>query len=396
MVAREDIPGDKRLVAYIVSDESSLNAGDLKAYLGEKLPSFMIPSSFVFMDTMPLTPNDKIDRRALPAPSTNAEDLADIVAPRSPIEECLLEIWCEVLNVDKISINSSFFDLGGHSLLAARLMSRVRSKLGVNISISKLFDDPTVMGLAQIIETHSLNARAKPEFWSRHTNEVAEEDNYLMADCTMPFGGVTGSLLRTSSLLKEQKHRQSRLRSQSENIAVRGDTSLRIRSSTGIISPSSVSASIRDSYLSSWMQREYAQTEDFHDEGNNLRTHTSVANRLSLRSRTVGDGSFLHQSESYKSRGKSIRTTSAQLTPFRMTPTRARRTTTDATNAPFEDDSKNVYSTVRSSMISGFDESYTRSSRGSGLKKVDLPPNSYPLSFNQRSLWFLHRWIQTE
>ena len=391
VVAREDIPGDKRLVAYIVSDESSLNAGDLKAYLGEKLPSFMIPSSFVFMDTMPLTPNDKIDRRALPAPSTNAEDLADIVAPRSPIEECLLEIWCEVLNVDKISINSSFFDLGGHSLLAARLMSRVRSKLGVNISISKLFDDPTVMGLAQIIETHSLNARAKPEFWSRHTNEVAEEDNYLMADCTMPFGGVTGSLLRTSSLLKEQKHRQSRLRSQSENIAVRGDTSLRIRSSTGIISPSSVSASVRDSYLSSWMQREYAQTEDFHDEGNNLRTHTSVANRLSLRSRTVGDGSFLHQSESYKSRGKSIRTTSAQLTPFRMTPTRARRTTTDATNAPFEDDSKNVYSTVRSSMISGFDESYTRSSRGSGLKKVDLPPNSYPLSFNQRSLWFLHK-----
>jgi acyl carrier protein len=109
----------------------------------------MIPSAFVVLDSLPLTPNGKVDRKSLPAPETRRPELEDsFVAPRTPIEELLAGIWCEVLGLKEIGIHDNFFEAGGHSLLATQVMSRVRNTLQVEIPLRSLFEMPTVAGLA--------------------------------------------------------------------------------------------------------------------------------------------------------------------------------------------------------------------------------------------------------
>ena len=122
-----------------------------------KLPSFMVPSAFVLLDKMPLTPNDKIDRRALPAPNTSETQDTEYVEPRDPVEEKLVEIWRSVLRVDRVSIHASFLELGGHSLLAARLVAKIRLVFNIDLSISNLFREPTVEGLAKVVKTRMKN-----------------------------------------------------------------------------------------------------------------------------------------------------------------------------------------------------------------------------------------------
>ncbi|MGO1135630.1 non-ribosomal peptide synthetase DhbF [Bacillus subtilis] len=145
VVVREDQPGDKRLAAYVVAD-AAIDTAELRRYMGASLPDYMVPSAFVEMDELPLTPNGKLDRKALPAPdfSTSVSDRA----PRTPQEEILCDLFAEVLGLARVGIDDSFFELGGHSLLAARLMSRIREVMGVELGIAKLFDEPTVAGLA--------------------------------------------------------------------------------------------------------------------------------------------------------------------------------------------------------------------------------------------------------
>jgi amino acid adenylation domain-containing protein len=157
VVAREDVPGDKRLVAYIVSDQASRStANDLQRFLMEKLPKHMFPATFVMLDAFPLTPNGKIDRRALPAPNRiGAESQMTYLTPRTCLEEVLSGIWVHLLNLDRIGINDSFFVLGGHSLLAARLMARVQDVFHVGVSLRSFFEEPTVAGLAASILRHS-------------------------------------------------------------------------------------------------------------------------------------------------------------------------------------------------------------------------------------------------
>jgi amino acid adenylation domain-containing protein len=154
VVVREDVPGDKRLAAYVVAGSKAGNlTGELRGFLGERLPKFMMPSAFVALDQLPLTPNGKIDRNALPAPD-QVKPLAEksFVAPRTPTEEVLASIWSEVLDVEPISVTDNFFDLGGHSLLGTQVASRVREAFKVEIPLRKLFELPTVAGLAQLIE----------------------------------------------------------------------------------------------------------------------------------------------------------------------------------------------------------------------------------------------------
>jgi amino acid adenylation domain-containing protein len=153
VVAREDEPGEKRLVAYVVSDRSQeLKTVELRKQLQERLPEYMIPTAIVEMEALPLTSNGKVDRRALPSPD-HEEMAGEYVAPRSPLEEVLAEIWADVLKLERVGIHDNFFtELGGHSLLATQVTSRVRNAFEVNLPLRQLFEMPTVAELAAAIE----------------------------------------------------------------------------------------------------------------------------------------------------------------------------------------------------------------------------------------------------
>jgi amino acid adenylation domain-containing protein len=154
VLLRVDRPGDRRLVAYVVprlpGGLSGLSAADLRSHLKARLPDFMLPSSFVLLPELPLTPNGKVDRRALPAPELRQGE-EERVAPRTPAEELLVDLWAGLLGVEQVGIHENFFELGGHSLLATRVVSRVREVFGVEIPVRALFDSPTVAGLADLL-----------------------------------------------------------------------------------------------------------------------------------------------------------------------------------------------------------------------------------------------------
>ena len=151
VILREDIPGEKRLVAYVTLHQHTLTISELRHYLKAKLPPYMMPQALVILESMPLTPNGKVDRRALPAPNLQS-DKDKYVAPRTPIEEMLAQIWAQVLKVEQVSIYDNFFELGGHSLLATQLISRIRSNFQVELPLRELFATATVAELAQLIE----------------------------------------------------------------------------------------------------------------------------------------------------------------------------------------------------------------------------------------------------
>jgi surfactin family lipopeptide synthetase A len=155
VIAREDIPGDKRLVAYVVPNpEQTPTIDELRRFLKQKLPDYMVPSAFVLLDALPLTPNGKVDRRALPAPDQSRPDQSvTFVAPRSPIEQQLADIWAEVLRLEQVGIHDNFFELGGHSLLATQVISRLRQAFGVELPVRTLFEAPTVADLGARLET---------------------------------------------------------------------------------------------------------------------------------------------------------------------------------------------------------------------------------------------------
>jgi amino acid adenylation domain-containing protein len=154
VVAREEEAGDKRLVAYVVMEEASVAAGELRGYLKEKLPEYMLPSAFVMLDELPLTANGKIDRRALPAPEGVRAELAGaFVAPRTPVEEMVTDVWRDVLGIERIGVDDNFFELGGHSLLATTVVTRLRDVLKVELPLRAIFETPTVRHLAELIET---------------------------------------------------------------------------------------------------------------------------------------------------------------------------------------------------------------------------------------------------
>jgi amino acid adenylation domain-containing protein len=153
VVAREDVPGEKRLVGYIVNGEP-VQVEDLRNVLKAKLPHYMVPSAFVFVDSLPLTPNGKIDRRALPAPDKSRPQLESaFVAPGTATEELVARTWADILKLKRVGVHDNFFELGGHSLLAIQVISRLREQFGVELPLRVLFEQPTVAGLAERIDT---------------------------------------------------------------------------------------------------------------------------------------------------------------------------------------------------------------------------------------------------
>jgi amino acid adenylation domain-containing protein len=153
VTAYSNTHGDTRLAAYVVpAGERVLTRAELHAFLKEKLPEYMVPYLYLFLDKLPLTPHGKADRRALPAPEDAERELdAPFVGPRNAIEEVLSEIFAEVLTVERVGVNDNFFDLGGHSLLATQLVSRVRKDFQTDLPLRKIFEAPTVAALAPLL-----------------------------------------------------------------------------------------------------------------------------------------------------------------------------------------------------------------------------------------------------
>ncbi|MCW8816478.1 MAG: amino acid adenylation domain-containing protein, partial [Ignavibacteriaceae bacterium] len=151
--AWSDASGDKKLVAYYISESGeTIQVSDFREFLRHKLPDYMIPSFFVRMDEFPLTPNKKIDRKALPAPDVSEVSTAEkYVPPRDELERELASIWQKILGVKAIGINDNFFDLGGHSLLAAQLFAQIEKRMGKNLPLALLFQAPTIAQLAEAV-----------------------------------------------------------------------------------------------------------------------------------------------------------------------------------------------------------------------------------------------------
>jgi acyl carrier protein len=169
VLLREDAPGDRRLVAYIVpSQETAPGISEMRRFLQERLPVYMMPTAFVQLENLPMTPNGKVDRRALPATSGRQRGWEVVyVAPETDVERAIAAIWQEVLRVGKVGINDNFFQLGGQSILAIQIIQRINQIFQVNLPMRVIFDEPTIVGLSVLVEEiliGRLEAKSESEF----------------------------------------------------------------------------------------------------------------------------------------------------------------------------------------------------------------------------------------
>ncbi|HEX8695784.1 MAG TPA: amino acid adenylation domain-containing protein [Longimicrobium sp.] len=183
-LVREDVPGDQRLAAYVVpaAGGEAPSADDLRAWLRERLPEYMVPGAFVALESLPTTTSGKVDRRALPVPEAPAAAEDEFVAPRNVVEEMLAEIWAEVLRREPIGVTDNFFQLGGHSLLATQVISRVAQTFAVELPIRDFFAAPTIAGLAEAIE--AAGSPVLEQMVSELEGLSAEEIEALLAEET--------------------------------------------------------------------------------------------------------------------------------------------------------------------------------------------------------------------
>jgi acyl carrier protein len=154
VIVHEDQRGDQRLVAYVVTRGTEIDAATWRVFLSAALPDYMIPSAFVRLDALPQTPNGKLDRKALPAPRQAQRHEAQ-TAPRSEIERTIAAIWQELLQIERVGVNQNFFELGGHSLLLIQVHVRLRKALNVDLSVVDLFKYPTIETLARHLSQHT-------------------------------------------------------------------------------------------------------------------------------------------------------------------------------------------------------------------------------------------------
>jgi acyl carrier protein len=160
VVTWEETPGDRRLAAYAVpSQEGVIEVAELRTFLRERLPDYMVPAAFMVLESLPMTPSGKVDRRALPPPeSLRPGTDTGYEPPSTPAEETVAAIWREVLGVERVGATDNFFELGGHSLLLPQVMHRLRSAFQVEIPLRTLFDEQTVERLALAVEEILLDA----------------------------------------------------------------------------------------------------------------------------------------------------------------------------------------------------------------------------------------------
>ncbi|MDB9467600.1 non-ribosomal peptide synthetase [Dolichospermum circinale] len=151
VIVREIQPGNKELVAYVVTEDHSNIQQDLRSFLKHNLPDYMLPAFFVRLAELPLTPTGKINRRALSALVLELNHETDYILPRHPLEQKLAEIWCQVLGLEKVSVEENFFNLGGHSLATIQIISRIRQTLEIDLPLQYLFTEPTIAGLTKVI-----------------------------------------------------------------------------------------------------------------------------------------------------------------------------------------------------------------------------------------------------
>ncbi len=183
VLVREDIADNKRLVAYVITNDEYVNNNQLREDLKQKLPEYMVPSAFVFLETLPLTPNGKIDRKALPIPDIDLSQENQLILPRDTIEIKLAQIWSKVLNIYPIGVTNNFFELGGDSLLAVRLMSQIKEQFQKNLPLATLFTSPTIEQLA-----HLLRSEANSLPWSALVR-IKSNGNKPPLFCVHPAGG---------------------------------------------------------------------------------------------------------------------------------------------------------------------------------------------------------------
>jgi aryl carrier-like protein len=163
VLAREDSPGDKRLVAYVVTGGNQVEINALRDFLKQKLPDYMVPSAFVLLNALPLTPNGKVDRQVLPAPNQSRPDVENsFVAARTAVEKVLAKVWGDILKVERVGVYDNFFELGGHSVLAMQVISQINRALRVESPLRTLFERPTIAGWVMTMDQDSdLRARAE-------------------------------------------------------------------------------------------------------------------------------------------------------------------------------------------------------------------------------------------
>jgi amino acid adenylation domain-containing protein len=188
--------GSKHLVAYVVPAQPGLTGPQLREFLRTKLPEYMLPSAFILLDALPLTPHGKLDRHALPAPTPARPELASAyAAPRTPVEEILADIWADVLHLERVGVHDDFFELGGHSLLATQMVSRVRQAFQVELPLRLLFEAPTVAELVQDIRAREASpgqadriAQVLCSIKGMSSEEVRESLRQRKAEKDVPYG----------------------------------------------------------------------------------------------------------------------------------------------------------------------------------------------------------------
>ena len=194
------VSGETNLVAYLEPRQGAeLTPTDMRGFLKGKLPDHMVPTYFVFLDTLPITPTGKLDRGALPEPEVVAASAERYVAPRTPLEEVLAEIWAGVLKLRRVSIHDSFFDLGGHSLLAAQIVSRVQGALEVDLAVGSFFKDATIAGLSATLIKESRDP-ARIERTAElllKLSRLSDNDVEVMLQRTLEHETTTGSNQRS-------------------------------------------------------------------------------------------------------------------------------------------------------------------------------------------------------
>ncbi|HEU5132811.1 MAG TPA: non-ribosomal peptide synthetase, partial [Pyrinomonadaceae bacterium] len=187
VVAREE-SGEKRLVAYVVGKAET---AELKHYLQERLPEYMIPSAWITLDQLPLARNGKVDRKALPAPDARRPELeSTYIAPRSATEQAIAEVWQEVLGIESVGVDDNFFDLGGHSLDAVRAHTKLRAKFGNELSLVQLFQFPTISSLAALVRQETSDEPSFEKVYERvnKQREAIAQQRRLMQERTKIYG----------------------------------------------------------------------------------------------------------------------------------------------------------------------------------------------------------------